>query len=333
MRSAPTYEDVLSKQVMNKVTAPSMPFGWSLNPYRGCTHGCSFCYARSTHTYLGFDADDTFRNHVLVKDNVAAVLKQQLTRKLQRAGGNHDKMVADIGLLAIGTATDPYQPVEAQRQLTRDCLKVLAEFQVLTSITTRSPLILRDVDILSEMNLQSIHVSVNTMDVDVWRNLEPATPAPRRRIETVQKLKESLLPADVFLAPIIPCLTDSIEDLGAVIEAAAESYADSLWPSVLRLSADVREWFMKTLATTYPHLVRKYEKLYRISYPPHWYVNPLMNNVHQLLRDSPMYRSGLREREKSAENKIRRSTRQNKTRLAEAQDPSRQSGEQARLPI
>ncbi|WP_245632804.1 SPL family radical SAM protein [Alicyclobacillus kakegawensis] len=285
MRQPPTYQDVLTKQAMNRVNAPSMPFHWSINPYRGCSHGCSFCYARVTHTYLGMGADDTFRRNVLVKANAADALADQLERKLRRCGGDLQCLAADIGLVTIGTATDPYQPIEAKRRVTRQCLEVLAEYQVPTSITTRSPLILRDLDILQRMRLHSINISVHTLDKQVWRNLEPATPAPDKRLAAVRELAANGLPAGVFLAPIVPYLTDSTPQLRAVVEAAAAMHARFLVPSILRLTPEVKQWFMQTLRQRYPHLVARYQRLYRTAYPPTAYVDPVLRRARALMAE------------------------------------------------
>ncbi|MCL6625886.1 MAG: radical SAM protein, partial [Alicyclobacillus shizuokensis] len=198
MRHAPKFDDISTRQVMNRVTAPGMPFQWSINPYRGCTHGCSFCYARVTHTYLGMGADDTFRSRIFVKADAPDVLAEQLERRLRRLGGDMDRLVREVGLVTLSTATDPYQPIEARRKLTRQCLNVLAAYQVPTSITTRSPLILRDIDILKQVRLHAINISVHTLDKQVWRRLEPATPAPEKRLAAVRKLAANGLPVGVF---------------------------------------------------------------------------------------------------------------------------------------
>jgi DNA repair photolyase len=285
VRQPPTYRDISTKQAMNRVNAPSMPFDWSINPYRGCTHGCSFCYARVTHTYLGMEADDTFRRNVLVKANVADALADQLERKLRRCGGDLQRLAAEIGLVTIGTATDPYQPVEAKRRVTRRCLEVLAEYQVPTSITTRSPLILRDLDILKRMRLHSINISVHTLDKQVWRSLEPATPAPDKRLAAVRELVANGLPAGVFLAPIVPFLTDSTPQLRAVVEAAAAAHARFLVPSILRLTPEVKQWFMQTLRERYPHLAVRYQRLYRGAYPPSAYVDPVLRRARALMAE------------------------------------------------
>lgn len=279
---APQFEPITSKQVMNRVNSPGMPFRWSLNPYRGCAHGCSFCYARETHVYLGMGADDSFRTHILVKENAAEALEDQLRRMLRRHGGRLSALHEEIGVLAIGTATDPYQPVEARAKRTRACLEVLARYRVPVSITTRSPLILRDLDLLHEMDVRSIHLSVHTLDKDIWRRLEPATPHPEKRLKTVQTLVDHGLNAGIFLAPILPCLTDSTPALEAVIQAAAAHGTRFVVPSVLRLTPDVKRWFFSVVGAHYPKHLPALRRLYTRAYPPAAYVDPLLGRIHRL---------------------------------------------------
>jgi len=276
-----TYEPVVSKTVLNKVNAPSMPFEWSINPYRGCQHGCSFCYARATHTFLGMEADDTFQNHIFLKTNAARALEEQLTRLLRTRGGRKQ-----IGRIAIGTATDPYQPAEARAFLTRQCLEVLAKFRIPASITTRSPLILRDLDLLRRIPQVSVNISANTLDLKIWRNMEPSTPSPLMRLKAVRRLAEAGIPAGIFLAPILPLLTDRPESLKAVIEAAAEHRAQFVMPSFLRFNRmEVKVWFFRNLQLVYPHLTEAYGRLYRDSptVPPA-YREPVMKEIRALLR-------------------------------------------------
>lgn len=277
------YEEVTTKQTMNRVKAPSMPFDWSINPYRGCSHGCSFCYARSTHSFLGMNADDSFQNHIFLKMNAAEALEAQLGKLMRKHRGDLREVARQVGVVAIGTATDPYQPVEAKAQLTRECLKVLAKYRIPTTITTRSPLILRDLDLLREMRITSINISVNTLDSDIYRRVEPATPFPLKRLETVQRLAENGLPAGVFLAPILPYLTDSEIQLEALIAAAGQHHAQFLVPSVLRLAPEVKEWYFRTLLEHYPQLLPAYKKLYRTGYPNADYVQSLRQRTEKLM--------------------------------------------------
>jgi DNA repair photolyase len=276
-----TFQDMTVKQTLNRVK--EMPFAWSINPYRGCAHGCSFCYARATHSFLGMQADDSFQNHIFVKVNAAEALEQQLSRLARKHGGDLRELARAVGLVAIGTATDPYQQVEAKARLTRACLEVLAKYQIPTTITTRSPLILRDLDILRELPLRSINISINTLDAGLSRRLEPAASFPRKRLETVQRLAEDGLPAGIFLAPILPYLTDGTENLRELIAQARQHRAAFAVPSVLRLVPDVKAWYFSVLAQHYPKLLPAYRQLYRGTYPPRSYTEPLLQRVQQLL--------------------------------------------------
>ncbi|GAB7387827.1 Rv2578c family radical SAM protein [Bacillaceae bacterium] len=283
--AAKKFENVQAKQVMNRVKAPGMPFAWSINPYRGCAHGCSFCYARATHTFLGMEADDAFQNHILLKVNAPEALDDQLRRALRRCGGDPDALARQVGLVAIGTATDPYQPVEAKARLTRECLKVLAKYGIPVTLTTRSPLILRDRDILRELPVASVNISINTLKIDVWRNLEPASPHPRQRLEAVRRLAEEGLHAGIFLAPIVPFLTDGTQDLDALLAAAKRCGARFAMPSVMRLGPEAKAWYRQTVDKHYPHLQGKYERLYgNGAYPARFYVDTLMRRVNALLK-------------------------------------------------
>ncbi|MCC2683296.1 MAG: radical protein [Paenibacillaceae bacterium] len=275
------YEEIRAKTILNKVNAPSMPFEWSINPYRGCQHGCSFCYARATHTFLGMDADDTFQNHILMKKNAAEALEEQLSRMARSRGG-----LSRVGQVAIGTATDPYQPAEAKEGITRQCLEVLAKYRVPTSITTRSPLILRDLDVLVRMPILSVNFSANTLNYRVWRNMEPSTPAPLKRLEAVRELTDAGIPAGIFMAPILPWLTDSAADLQALFEAAADHRAQFVMSSYLRFNrSEVKLWFFGVLRQSYPELVEKYAELYEHSVGvPTGYKEPAMALIRSLLR-------------------------------------------------
>ncbi len=278
-----TYQEITTKQTMNRVKEPRMPFDWSINPYRGCSHGCSFCYARATHTFLGMNADDTFQNHILLKTNAAEALENQLAKLAKRYHGDLREVGRHVGLVTIGTATDPYQPVEANAHLTRDCLKVLAKYRIATSITTRSPLILRDLDLLQSMRIQTINISISTLDAEISRRLEPAAPHPIKRLETIDRLVENGLTAGVFIAPIIPFLTDSDKDLESLIASAKEHHAQFAMPSVLRLAPDVKAWYYHILKEHYPELMPEYIALYRSVYPQAAYSDALKMRVHTLL--------------------------------------------------
>ncbi|MEK3726012.1 SPL family radical SAM protein [Paenibacillus sp. FSL H8-0034] len=279
------YEPMQAKTILNRVKALSMPFDWSINPYRGCQHGCSFCYARSTHSFLGIAADDSFQNHIFMKSDAPSVLRAQIKKRLR--GG---KRVVNWEPIAIGTATDPYQQIESKAMLTRGCLEVLAEFQIPVSITTRSPLILRDLDLLRKLPIISINISISTLNNTVWRQFEPSTPSPAKRLDTVERLTAEGIPTGVFIAPILPYITDSEADLQKLIAAAAQAGAQFIMPSYLRLStAAVKVWFFQTLRQHYPQLTERYAQLYHsAAYAPSSYREPIMSKIDACLLEHKM---------------------------------------------
>lgn len=276
------YEPMPVKTLLNAVKAPSMPFEWSINPYRGCQHGCAFCYARSTHSFLGVEADDTFQNRIFLKQNGPDALREQLRQKARSRKG-----LRGVGRIAIGTATDPYQQVEASAKLTRGCLEVLTEFAVPVSITTRSPLVLRDLDLLRRLPDVCVNMSVGTLRSDVWRDFEPTTPSPRKRLEAVRRLGEEGIAASVFIAPVLPHISDKPDDLRALIEAVAACRPHFVMSSLLRLSTrEVKVWFFQTLREKYPHLTAAYAELYRGSaYAPDSYREPVKQTIRLLLEE------------------------------------------------
>lgn len=249
------YLPMRAKTILNAVNAPSMPFDWSINPYRGCQHGCSFCYARSTHAFLGEAADDTFQHRIFYKDDAPSILRGQLQR--MRARGKLPSHVA------IGTATDPYQQVEAKAKLTRGCLETLAEFGVGVSITTRSPLVLRDLDLLRAMPGASVNISLHTLDTRIWRTFEPSTPSPARRLECARTLTDAGVRVHAFMAPILPLLTDGEAETEALVQAIADAGVRHMMSSFMRLSTpEVKSWFFSVLRASYPELAETYGKLY-----------------------------------------------------------------------
>ncbi|MCC3374710.1 radical SAM protein [Cohnella sp. REN36] len=249
------YDPMPAKTILNAVNAPSMPFDWSINPYRGCQHGCSFCYARSTHAFLGEAADDTFQRRIFWKEDAPAILREQLRRMKARR-----KLPAHV---AIGTATDPYQQLENRTRLTRGCLEALAEFGVGASITTRSPLVLRDLDLLRQMRGVSVNMSIHTLDRTIWRTFEPATPSPRRRLDCMRQLREAGIAVHAFVAPILPHLTDGEAETDALLAALQAAGVREMMASFLRLSTpEVKSWFFATLRASYPDLVETYGRLY-----------------------------------------------------------------------
>ncbi|WP_405080567.1 SPL family radical SAM protein [Paenibacillus chitinolyticus] len=287
------YEKITAKQVLNPVKTPAMPFEHSINPYRGCQHGCSFCYARAMHAFLGLNGDDTFQTNILMKENAPEALREQL-RKAARSR----KGLAGIGRIAIGTATDPYQQAEGRAKLTRGCLEALTEYPVPLTITTRSPLILRDLDLLRKLPVYAVNISLNTLNRTTWRNFEPGAPSPAKRLETVRALTDAGIPTGIFMAPMLPYITDGRDELEELVAAAAEHGAQFVMASYLRLSAsDVKVWFFETIRRHYPQLVGKYAGLYAASaYAPREYRDPVRRFVDELLE-----RYGLRDMDEEEE--------------------------------
>ncbi|MBB6730042.1 SPL family radical SAM protein [Cohnella zeiphila] len=283
----PQYEPMSAKSILNPVKAPSMPFDWSINPYRGCQHGCSFCYARSTHAYLGEETDDTFQRHIFWKEDAPSILRAQLAKMGKRVPRE----------VAIGTATDPYQQLEGRSKLTRGCLEVLAEFGVAASVTTRSPLILRDLDLLTKMPGSSVNVSIHSLDPFVWRTFEPSSPSPKLRLDCGRRLREAGVRVRIFMAPILPYLTDTPEKTEELIAACAKAGLREVMPSFLRLSTpDVKLWFFNVLRTFDPKLAERYGRLYwRSKRLPDDYTRPIKERIQ-----AQMIRYGLRQAESYA---------------------------------
>jgi DNA repair photolyase len=277
------YEHIKTKSTLNKVREKKMPFDWSINPYRGCAHGCSFCYARAFQSFIGLAANDEFQNHIMIKNNAADALEAQLSKLVRRFKGNIDDVSRYVGLVAIGTATDPYQPIEGRACITRECLKVLTKYRIPVTITTRSPLILRDLDLLTEMNVSSVNISLNSLNRDVTRRFEPATADPMKRLETMQQLNEQGIKAGVFIAPILPYITDDLEEMESLIRTVKNHKASFAMTSLLRLTPDVKSWFFQSLRDHFPELVSLYAKLYPSTYAERSYTEPLMKHIQALV--------------------------------------------------
>lgn len=246
------YRAVACKTALNRVRG--MPFAWSLNPYRGCTHGCHYCYARSTHSYYGMSAGDDFSRRIVVKTNFAEVLRVELAHPAWR----RERVV-------IGTATDAYQPCEGRYGITRRVLEALVEFRTPASVTTKSTLVLRDLDLLSELARvvdATVYVTVTTLDPELWRLVEPGTPPPAKRLRVMRHLVDAGVRCGVFLAPILPGLTDATESIDAVAAAARANGASSFGMSVLRLAPLVREHYLGFVAQQFPDLLARYERAY-----------------------------------------------------------------------
>ena len=269
-------QEIYCKTLLNRIDIPSFPFQWTLNPYRGCRHACRYCYARPTHEFLGLDAGREFDQRIFAKVNAPEVLRQELRRPKWKNEA-----------IAIGTASDPYEPAEMEYRLTRRILQVLCEFQTPASITTKGVLVRRDVDVLRELGRVAdvrVNFSVGSIDERVWKLTEPGAPSPVARLEAMQFLVENGINAGVMMAPLLPGISDSTESIYDVAEAAAAHGARFIGANVLFLKPGSKEWFMPMLKETYPHLAPGYAKLYAKTYAPRDYTSSVMKVVDQARR-------------------------------------------------
>ncbi|GIW06162.1 MAG: radical SAM protein [Dehalococcoidia bacterium] len=249
------YLERACKQVLNRVTG--MPFAWSANPYRGCVHDCQYCFARATHTFLNL-AGSQFASVVQVKVNAPEVLRHEL----RRASWRRERV-------SVGTATDPYQPIEGRYRLTRRCLEAFADARTPVTIVTKGTLIVRDIDVLQRLRDSAgvtVCLSIPTLDRTLWRTLEPGTPPPDQRLRALRLLTDAGIHAGVLLAPIVPGLTTRDDRLAAVMRAAKAHGARFVSGHVLHLRPGVREHFLAYLAREHPGLIPVYRKLYPGAY-------------------------------------------------------------------
>jgi len=249
------YLHVRAQKIISKVpNAARLPFEYTVNPYRGCTHACTYCFARPTHEYLGLNGGDDFERRIVVKVNAVERLAAELARPSW--SGEH---------IAMGTNTDPYQQCEGRYRLTRGIVETLGRARNPFSILTKSTMIQRDLDVLvaaAERTDVRVNFSIGTLDEEVWRISEPGTPPPWRRIEALARLTEAGLPCGVLVAPILPGLSDGEEQLSQVVRACIEAGAVSISSIGLHLRPGVRELFMPWLQRERPELVERYDELY-----------------------------------------------------------------------
>jgi DNA repair photolyase len=274
------YHEEPCRSALNRVRG--MPFPWSLNPYMGCVHRCTFCYVRAFERRADRPSDDRYGRSIRVKINVADVLRRELARPSW-----------DASDVVIGAATDPYQPAEGRYRLTRACIEVLGAFANPFSIITRGPLIVRDVDVLTEAAVKaavSVTFSVPTLDDDVWRTTEPGTAPPRQRLRALSVLAGAGIRASVGMAPILPGLSDRPDQLRRVVEASRAAGASGIWANLLHLKPGTREHFLECLARDWPELLPRYESLYDHgrAYLPAGEADPVRDRVRALARSHPI---------------------------------------------
>src|SRR5216117_3186401 len=267
-----TYREVEVKSALNAVKG--MSFDWSLNPWSGCAHSCVYCFARAYHArYREKNVGTDFDSNVKVRVNIADVLRKELRRRRE-------------GSLAIGTATDPYQPIEGKYRLTRRCLEALVEYPMPTSIVTKGPLVVRDIDVLKKLDERTdltVYFSVPCVDEEIVRKTDPGTAPPRQRLRALRMLREAGLDAAVLCMPVLPGISDSEESLDAAARAASEAGATAFRHRPLKIDAEIREYYNDFLAAEFPVLVPAYSALYKGSnHPTREYERELEQRVRRV---------------------------------------------------
>jgi DNA repair photolyase len=270
------YREEPCRSALNRVKG--MMFEWSLNPYMGCVHRCTFCYVRAFERRADRPSDERYGTSIRVKVNVVEVLRKELARPSWQGE-----------TVAVGAATDPYQPAEGRYRLTRGCIEAFAEASNPFSLITRGPMIVRDLDVLTEAARRakaSITFSIPTLDEDVWRKTEPSTAHPRQRLRAVKELVEAGIKVGVGMAPILPGISDRPEQLREVVKAAREAGATGVWTNVLFLRPGTREHFLEQLARDWPEQLEHYLELYKgRAYLRNAETKPLREQVEALARE------------------------------------------------
>jgi len=267
-----------AKSMINAV--PGMPFlKWSINPYRGCYHQCRFCFARRTHTFLEEDGVAKWGAKIYVKVNAAAVVRSEVSARKWK----HEQVT-------IGTATDPYQPLEGKYRITRGILEALRDYDTPVGIITRSPLVVRDIDVLAQLAAGpgvGVSISIATLDNALAREIEPTVAPPTQRLRTVRMLADAGINVSVALAPVLPCITDSKESIEAVVRAAHEAGAVRVWHNTLNLHDASRDSFFAYLRESRPELIAEYARLYRGKYAPRAISREIDERVRAARTDAP----------------------------------------------
>lgn len=266
---AASYQEIACRSALNPVKG--MPFKWTLNPYRGCTHACHYCFARRYQSQFELGPDDHFSSFIFVKVNLVEVLK----RELDRPSWQREQV-------AVGTATDPYQPIEGQYQLTRRALQALAAVNNPVGLVTKGPMVVRDADVLADIGRIAgctVYVSVPTVDEDAWRALEPGTAHPLQRLRAVRILRDAGVNVGVLMAPVVPGFTTEPAKLEATIKAVADHGAAFMGANVMYLKGGTKDHFMGFLAAEFPHMVDGYHRLYAGAYAKPDYITQVRGMI------------------------------------------------------
>jgi DNA repair photolyase len=280
-----TFHEILAKSALNHVPGQSMmPFGWTINPYRGCTHACTYCFARPTHTYLDLDAGEDFDRQIIVKVNVGEVLQKELAKPSWRREP-----------VALGTNTDPYQRAEGRYSLMPGIIEALTDSGTPFSILTKGTLLRRDLPLIVEAS-KRVHVdlamSIAIYDHELQQSVEPGTPSAKARLATVTAVREAGLGCAVFLMPILPYLTDTRAHLDEALRQAKAAGATSVLYTALHLRGGVKPWFMQWLEHSHPELVPTYRSMYygNNAYAPKAYRAWLSQRIRPLIREHGLER-------------------------------------------
>ena len=256
---AATYQEIHCRSALNR--CKGMPFmKWTLNPYRGCTHGCHYCFARRYQTQLELNAGDDFASVIFVKTNFVEVLRREL-----------DKPSWTRESIGFGTATDPYQPIEGTYKISRGVLEALRDAATPVGIVTKGPMIVRDKDVLQDLSRVTtcrVHISIPTVDEEAWEQLEPGVAHPAQRLRAVRELVDAGIDCGVLMAPIVPGFSTQPAKIERTIKAIAETGARSVGAMVMHLDGGTRDHFMAMLAREYPEMSGKYQRLYASKYVP-----------------------------------------------------------------
>ncbi|HVL67243.1 MAG TPA: radical SAM protein [Vicinamibacterales bacterium] len=269
---AARYQEVTCRSALNPVKG--MPFKWTLNPYRGCTHACEYCFARRYQTQFELGPGDHFSTFIIVKVNLVDVLRRELDRPTWKREQ-----------VAVGTATDPYQPIEGHYRLTRRSLETLLAGQTPIGLVTKGPMIVRDADVLAELGRRpgcTVYMSVPTVDEDAWRALEPGTAHPLQRLRAVRALRDAGVNAGVLMAPVVPGFTTRPAQLEATIKAVADHGAAFMGANVMYLKGGTKDHFMTFLSREFPHMVDGYNRLYAGAYAKADYVTGIRGMIAML---------------------------------------------------
>ena len=270
------YFEIVAKSALNRVA--HMGFKWSLNPYQGCFHSCVYCFARAHAKLADRDPGAGFSARVGVKVNAPELLRQELSRRSWKRE-----------MVAFGTATDPYQPIEGRYRITRRCLEAFRDYRTPIGLITKGTMVIRDIDVLVELSRRAkatVTFSIPTVDEVVWSRTEPGTPPPRKRLKVLKALVDAGIEAGVGMAPVLPGLSDAPSQLEATVAAAAEAGACYVWANVVYLKPGTKEHFMEFLGRDYPQLVHRYRELFPggAAYLPNGVKAPIVTAVAEIKR-------------------------------------------------